>query len=412
MARVHALTFWGATLSGLLLSAAGQPPSTIRLQNNATCLRDLVNSMQLKLGAIGLIVVDTASTPLSEGFRRLLQQKDLPAKSFSLFPTTAASELARELYRELSQTADTPVWCFVEANGRIHPGGSTLPGYEAFLRRFEETGIKTRREKLQDFHRAQPENMDIQTVLLMAQRMQGERETSALIPDAAPPGAASATPWKEAPSSAVLSPEEDERIWGAYARQLEQALPDYLAFRSDLSRVLPKRTKHSPVLRELLKRWRPRFEAALRREPSSHDLWMSWFACDPVLQGRSLTEMLQDLVPAPTAPTWPPLFVISTYLEHCKTHRAWAALKDIAEPRWSEMSQRRSPSSRTQHTWVELVEPLLLAYLCMDELSLADQRVSQWRQQEGWDGALPRAATLARETGNHALAAKWGSLHR
>ncbi len=232
---------------------------------------------------------------------------------------------------------------------------------------------------------------------------------------------------EEAKPPKLLEPEEDERIWGAFADEWTKAVRAEewrewggSSFRADAMR-------HSPRMKAAFRELVPQIETSLHQWPARWNYWQLWLQASEVLGGLPLRRVLDDLTPEPlNAPDqWPPFAVRNEYLRDCRKRKDWAAVKDLLLPQWENerlwkgretvryvalKDGKELPDSWDSSKWRDTTEPLVEALLRLGDTAKADEIVRIVISESLVRDLASKASALAATCGQPALALNWAAL--
>ncbi len=180
-------------------------------------------------------------------------------------------------------------WVILDRDGRVLNQGKVWPKPESLAAQLLQAGVRPPIQALTEFLQAHPEHMEtrverIQLLFRKAQRRTRALRAIELRPrDPNAPGA-TATAWTSVllplPEAPVpLESAQDERLWGALARELVrhletpawgEAIPD-LSSREHYPAAI-----HSPLMRAAARRLLPKVQELLLDTPRGFALWSLW----------------------------------------------------------------------------------------------------------------------------------------
>ncbi len=301
-------------------------------------------------------------------------------------------------------------WALVDASGRILVERAEAPTAAALATAAEQAGIRSRAQELEAFLRQNPDHLDAQLALLLERISVANRRTAKALGPAPKP--VEGAPAEDEPKR-MLDPESDAKIWSVVAQQLDRLFQGpWLEAGTRLGGAIRiSVAEQSPTMVAILTRHRGEIEAALRRRPSSVEVWFAWLNASQACGGWPLQSLLQTLQPLPgtTPAEWPPLMVLTDFVKDAKARRDWASIREVMEARWEEMKNNRSPWSG-QGLWNVIISPLVEALVFLGDTAAADQLLSEVAARDTWSGLPGQARDLATRLNRPDLAARWGAL--
>ena len=416
---MRALTMSLALLG--LMSAPGRAQATITVrgaEKAPTTWAELRNLARLR-GEPVWVLLGGAREPLEGAWVSLLGGSDALAEyEFRRYSAPSGGPLAKDLAASLGW--EGPHWALLGENGRILLEGSRLPTGEALAEALERAGVKSRVRLLETFLALHPDHLDARDELLGARIRVAFRRMAAR-PDAWLTGESP----EARPHDRPLTEEEDERIWGRLASDLEHHL-----LSGDVRKCLGWAfighdmavAAQSPRMKAVALRALPLVEAALHETPTHHVLWTWWDKLATLAGGRSLRALLADLATVPGTADAPPTHILEAYVRRAKAARAWGAIKEVLVPRWEADQLQvwtvmawddkgKAAEDGLGSKWEGYLGTLLEVHLRLGETVAADQLVNDINAWLPGSVSLPRrAAAVAAACGFPDLAARWGAL--
>ncbi len=405
--------------------------------------------------SVSLVVFDTAQGAWQEAFERLSSEgrlAELPIHWRQAELGSGPALARREAWKP------GPHWALMDDHGKVLAHGGTIPTASVLQEALEGTGRATRLQGLRSFVAHHPEHLEARTLFLQELREVAQRRTLRVLGLRPPPppdphtrkatfGDSSGfshttTPGEEdhyAQLQAKPLPEDqDEAIWGEYARELAKYFAEdgwpaleladsYRAAQPEGPRVGSPLARFSPRCQEAYARILPELEAFLVRFPHHGQAWQAWADLAQAV-GRDPKTLLASLAPPPAdAASWPPMILRRVLLARARKDQDWRVVADLATEFWERVldlsqGERRFKASGkaskgfqptpwlSAELWDTVAGPLLEAHLFQNRTGSAEALVSTWVEHGGWEGALPQAAALARKAKLEDLARKWEAL--
>jgi hypothetical protein len=307
-------------------------------------------------------------------------------------------------------------WALVAPGRELLLSGNRPPAATDLVQALRAAGIEGPVQRLRAFLKTHPDHLEARAQLLSQLRSAAilrshrlARDEGAPVPDLADP--------------------EDQRIWGALAREVDASLRsgDWLAMAPWQAGVLlpdgGREEARSPLMKGVYRRHLQAVEAELRATPASAVAWSHWVWMALVLGDVAIAEVVAGLEPLQEVGNkqvrpWLPFEWLRPVRQAVARTRDWGLLAKVLGGLWRLQSKfwlemNLAPEATEQirsRTWAELGRPLLEAVLRQGDLGAAQELVGDLaRHPEGW-GLVAQAAALARSLGKPDLAREWEQL--
>lgn len=435
--RKHFLATFAPILLGTLLSA--QDSMALQFEKE---LKNLTIST--------LVFLDGPKSEWRKDVDRLLQTPGWSELELQPAYFQAEAPKIETVLKERVPQFSRPGWMLLGPGGKVAASGARPPTVAVLEKALAEAGIKSTSQMLREFLHTHPGHLEAKgnlLAVLMNRSSAATRIKLGLKVEPLRPAdqRLDMSEWiKEQEerreraereekddnkkSLKELRPEDDLLIWSEYAELLDRL------FRSGEWRNMGTLTfqsnetaKHSPILKEVLRRALPEVEDALQDQPTDWSLWKLWLAMSDAVGGRPLAPLVDRLVPSPLQDpgSWPPEEVKDRYLKDAQARRDWQATRDLLMPIWERRKISRSETKGryryvedgkigsdpwASSSWRQHEEPLVEALLMLGELNLADQLVRFSWANNPWEGLPAKASALARRCNQPSLAATWAAL--
>lgn len=374
-------------------------------------------------GRAAWVVVEDPTRPLVPGLTSLLAQEPLLEWTLQTIRAGQESPLGRELRAAFGW--DGPHWGLVDARGNLLLSGSHLPTPADLADQLRSAGVITRVEQLVAFLAQHPDHLEGRVALLGARAEVAQRRMLPFVK--APEKRTDDEPPQRPVLRAPLSGEEDARIWGPLAAELERHVLSGAFVRMPwwgVSGLEVGSARLSPTMQAMAQKCLPAVEDALREAPGRSETWAWWLGLSSLAGGRPLRPLLDSLVPVPgeSSENVPPRHVLARYVQGAQEEGRWALVKELLLPRWEQERQWTNQVVGIEAngkpmedglglSWETLLKPLLQAHLRLGETLAADQLVNDINAWQPGSVSLPRrAAAVATACGFPDLAARWGAL--
>jgi ribulose bisphosphate carboxylase small subunit len=286
--------------------------------------------------------------------------------------------------------------------------GSGLPGQAALIQELEWSGMQPPANALRRFILANPSHLAAKEELVEELKRIAELKTREKLGTEAGVNA-----------ERMLSDEDDQDIWGEYARLyrqtfqyfIEQGRPQWMWANSPWGSGT---FMHSQTMKLLARSFLPTLEAALKRQPTDGFLWGAWAALSGLNEYRSIKGFTETLALSPLELTLdiPPVQVRQLLSQQYMSNSNWQGVMELQEGRWESLLDliQRSPSVLEQLNWTRESQLLLEAYLRLSKDYEANELIRIWSQSPIWEEVKKNAVDLAKKCGRDNLAEQWGKL--
>jgi hypothetical protein len=407
---------------------------------------------QLNQNSLSLALFDTGDEAWRCAFEKLLAE-DSKLSELPFLLRREGMGVAVELYKQ-EKWASGPRWALIDWNSKVHASGNSIPTSKELVDALDFSGIKTSVQRLKDFIRLNPDNIDAKKVLMSRLGEIASRRTAVALDitnkkpldmDAAGLSLADSTgmefssvpteaEYTAPPAGTELSDSQDYQIWGEYLTELNKMFQNnnwsaigYSGFHKLVPKgrvrieLVPTLAKYSPLCRSAFTRNLPNVEAFLKAFPTHGAAWGLWIAFIDASGGDLLSasdKLLEVLTPLPwDALDWPPPPLQAALFKRAIEDENWDYIIKYGDDRWDmvvsgmmggqkhvKVKPRGTWQLMTEHVWASLAAPLLEAHLAKGNLKQAEEIMEYWKLCDGWAGALSAAAALAEKYRYDALA--------
>ena len=264
-------------LSAVLSAAQAQPPRAGLEQPGAPTLVNLGDKVALGAQMPGLRALLAADAMLDLGVADREVREDLPAGQ-------ALGAWLRQRHGLPPAPRARQVWVLLGRDGRALASGVTLPTPGDLVQALEGAGERNPVTRLQAFLKERPGHAEARMDLIQALQ---PRLQARLQEHPAAPGQ-------------DLPPEEDARVWGLVAQELDLLFQDedWLGLNLKPDRgLLPAGVPEqaSPLMKAMYRRHHPRLLAALQRFPENPAAWFNLLRMDQALGEQELVRALEGI---------------------------------------------------------------------------------------------------------------------
>ena len=302
-------------------------------------------------------------------------------------------------------------WGLFDSKSKLLAHGSGLPTEESLYQALDQFNVDTPANILRRFIREHPSHLEAKGELLQELKRLAENKTKEKVGTDAGLGA-----------DRVLDDEDDQAIWGEYARLYRQVLPYFL------NQGRPQRWWwlnnpcasdffiHSRTMKNLAVWMLPQVEESLRRQPTDEFLWGAWITMSDLIELPRLFRDLKEtltLSPMSNPLNLPPSDNRELLLTRYRARENWQGIIDVQEVQW----ERRIILGLTAESWGQYdlnsvwdsagMQCLLEAYLRLDKNSEANEFIRIWSQSPVWGQIKQSAVGLAEKCGKITLAEQW-----
>jgi hypothetical protein len=321
------------------------------------------------------------------------------------------ARLNQELSEFLRQKENWPEnethWALFH-NNKLLAHGPGLPGQAALIQELEWSGLQPPANALRRFVSANPSHLTAKEMFVGELKRVAELKTREKLGSEAGTNA-----------ERVLPDEDDQAIWGEYARLYRQT------FQYFIEQGRPQWTweadgpwnsslfMHSQTMKLLARSFLPTLEAALKRQPTDDFLWGAWAALSDLNENISIKGFTETLVLSPfDSSEVPPYNARSSLLKRYRSKSNWPGVMELQEGYWKTTRYflEQNPTLWRQYYWKSEILHLLEAYLRLDKTVDANELVTIWSQSGDWQQIKQSAVELAEKCGKDNLAGQWGKL--
>lgn len=412
---------------------------------------------------------------LGQAIEAALDQEPAAALQLSSQELGLTQRVGIELQRLAGWNPDQPHWALIGLDKRVHAEGSEAPTSAQIVEAYRLGPLRTRADMLREFLKLNGDQTDALARLILETRALAEHRTERLLGPDSPAPAEEALPAKSgdkggSPSPAqsgattsasaqpsvpgapaLLSDEQDAKVWDEYAALYERFITDghWLDSSPDgsgpigLAGQLSDAAEHSPRLIALAVKLLPAVEDHLRSRPSDEGRWQVWTSLRSAAGEVSPSTVLQGLAPLPGAQRWPPAAALNAFVEEAERTGNWreaepvlqasydqnkvflhaletAAQQDADQPRDKAQVGASGPSATKVEMgnyfgfggWNGEVALLIEAKLRLGKTTEADQIFLEVYARVPKAAVAENASALARKCGAMGLAGKWGRLSK
>jgi hypothetical protein len=294
-------------------------------------------------------------------------------------------------------------WLLVNSDGRAIGSGQGQPTQGALAQALAQSVAPTRADILRRFVLEHPSHYGGMLSLLNELKNIANRKTMEKLGEGAGKDKA-----------LLLSGDDDEAIWGEYARMFPQVLAFFMErFDVDINWSTSSALfVHSPKMKALGRSMLPQVEAALKMRPSSFYLWGQWFCLSALEPSAKFGPFRESLAISPlnTPLDCPPdMWLLRLELTSVNN---WQMLADVLS--WRLEVQRPAyemdPAAMNRAEWNTECAPLLEAYLRLGSDNEANDLVNLWSASPNWGQIKPSIVNLAKGRSKGDLAERWGRM--
>ena len=321
------------------------------------------------------------------------------------------SELMR---RKEGWPAGVRYWGLFDSKSKLLAHGSGLPTEEDLYQALDQYNVDTPANILRRFVRERPSHLEAKGQLLQELKRLAEYKTKEKL------GADAGLS-----TDRMLDDEDDQAVWGEYARLYRQVLPYFL------NQGRPQRWWwlnnpcasdffiHSRTMKNLAVWMLPQVEESLRRQPMDEFLCGAWITMSDLIERpRSFRDLKETVVLSPMSNplNLPHEGVREFLLMRYRARENWQGIIDVQEVQW----ERRNTWGLAAESWNQYdlnsvwgspgMQCLLEAYLRLGKNSEANEFIRIWSQSPVWGQIKQSAADLAEKCGKGALAEQWKKL--
>lgn len=356
--------------------------------------------------------------PVAEACQALTRSVEWPELEVSVVALSGvdAASVAGEFGRN-----EAPRWMLLTGTGVVKAEGTTPPTLEGLTRAMTTSGLTPLRVRLEDFLRSHPKHAEARWDLMRLDLARAERLMAPHLAAASPePPLADAgngvvyrvvkpLPRLKAP----LTEEEDRRIWGTAAREIQSLFADSGWAALTHPWDLPTVAARSPLMRKAARQALEAMEEVLSRAPfSAAGLWRLWASYLMVAEPPDPLGFLTSLRPLPVMGVLPPSYALDPVIKACREKQQWTLLRDLLEQNRLRTWGRDGGMERPElfkGTWDTRIAPLVEAYLRLGDEAGAEAVVRQAHDRYGARTLPASAAAVALACGKTDLALRWSA---
>jgi len=409
-------------------------------------------------GSSCLLHVGKASDPLHKEFQKLAEAKELADIGLIFYSPQTNSPEYESLAKALGLARES-TWALTDRRGRCLLQGSQMPTAIELKNALQEAGVKNPIKEIRDFLKQHPGHLEAKAELMARLRAVAESRTKQALrlniktPIPVALGIRAdydlTDMYRQVSRSAVvdtspmegkqLDPEEDTKIWGPYAQELNEA------FASGDWRLMPIPQKMSntpvevcsPLMALTYRRNLSKIEDYLEEFPSSIALWKYYGWALAVTKKKAARATIERIVapprvlsqPALTTMGWPVQEAMSLLVAEEREKGNWAFLADTLMARWSKarneiliytvlfdinastQEQTLSNKALQEVVWQDYLCPLLESLIKANRVQEAEAILLDAIKYPAFKELQSRAAELANSCGDSNLRTKWTALY-
>jgi hypothetical protein len=330
-----------------------------------------------------------------------------PLSDWGLTDIFLGQELSEIMNRREGLPDKETNWLLTHTSGKAIGTGPGLPSKEALAKALEQSVVPKQADILRRFVLEHPSHYGAKETFLYELLRLAEQKTKDKLGEGAGKDKA-----------LLLNGDDDEAIWGEYARVFSQLLPYFLE-KSRPNFVLASPTCsalfiHSPKMKTIAGSMLPMLEAALRRQPFSIDLWNQWFYLSALSEKANFKAFRETLAIPPFYDRLaaPPNMALWFLRDRLKADADWQGLIDVFA--WVLEGWRTTfemnPAAMNKIRWDSEWNPLLEAYLRLGKDNEANDLVNWWSASPNWGQIRPGIVDLAKKCEMGDLAERWGRM--
>jgi hypothetical protein len=320
-------------------------------------------------------------------------------------------ELSEIMSRSYGLTDKDMSWLLADADGKTIQHGSGLPVQDDLDQELEHLSmLNEKKYDIERFVLAHPSHYEAKGSFLIGRQGGAEGKTKDKLGEGA---------GKD--KTLQLSAEDDEAIWGEFARVFPQFFSYFLEQSGPgLSiRYLGTLSIHSPKMRALAAQYLPRVEGALKRQPLREDLWGWWFSLCPLSEKADFKTFRESLAISPLrhpleSPSMHSLLIDLWSRKDFPVIGSfdWQMAADVfswVAEAWRPIFEAY-PAEMEYTRWMCIFAPLLEIYLHLGKDGEASALATWWSASPNWGQIKPEMVDLAKKYGKGELAEKWGKM--
>jgi len=298
-------------------------------------------------GSSFLLYVGGAGDSFFQELQTLIRTDELAEMDIELGVMRANSPDYTRLAYELRLGQDT-LWVLTDNKGRALLQGNKPPKAVDMRSALDEAGVKSPVRILRDFLRQHPDHLDARLHLIERLRSIAEVRTRNTL-KLSMKSALELSPndpsyWSRQQSALIdtspldgklLKPEDDIKIWGPYAQELQTI------FSSDDWRLMPiskisgqiPLEACSPTMIQTYRRHNAKVESFLEELPHDSSLWRYYAWTYSITRRGSVRTLLDRLVPTPNL-AWPASEALSLLISQERTNGDWGFIAETMMSNW------------------------------------------------------------------------------
>jgi len=344
-------------IAGLLLAAPLSVPLSAPLSAQS---REIAKTIRNLNGSSFLLYVGKPSDPMHGALQGLARAEELRDVGL-IFGAPPADSYNYGLMLNGLGLAPGSSWALTDGKGRCLMQGSELPTAQGLRKALDEAGVKNPVTTTRDFLKQHPGHLEAMGHLLQLLRKNAESRTKQTLKI----DMTSASEQLELQNDAsgllrqryiganadasllegkTLEPEDDDAIWGPYAKELDQLFANddwrLLIDSLDISSQTPV-DACSPLMAQAYRRIIPKIEAYLEEFPYNRNMWARYAWMLSVAKQQSARKLYERIVPPPIGP-WPMPQALGLLVAEDRASGNWVRLAETMTADWRK-SLRRCP---------------------------------------------------------------------
>jgi hypothetical protein len=288
-----------------------------------------------------LLHVGEKSQPLYGGLSALLRSDELAEMRLRLISVLPTDTDFGALTGRIGLSKDS-AWALVNENGQIAAQGIALPGAAALRQSLDDAGIKSPVRILRDLLKQHPDHIDARVELMRVLRNAAEERTKRALQledikrsSFGLLGSSNAIFDTSALNEKKLSPEQDIKIWGPYAQELETLFTSgdwrFVTLFVDFTQIPVEAC--SPTMIEFYGRNMGKVEQYLE-ETSAPLVWELYGWMYSISKRGSAKSLLERMVPQPDDLDWPSGEALSYLIHQEQTRGNWGLIANTLWEKW------------------------------------------------------------------------------
>jgi len=392
-----------------------------------------------------LLHVGERSEPLRAGLQSLPSSEELAEMNIKFESIAENAPLYSQLAKEIGLLPGSK-WALTDADGRLVAQGTEAPKAADLRKAMDGAGVKSPIQRLREFLKVNPSNLDARLDLLNMLLETAEAATKKVLQLGVPLPAAARRRTRNSTSASLifdlapldgktLDSAEDAKIWGPYAAELDALFTngDWRLLKLPDSTNAPLEAA-SPKMAQLYRRHLPKIESALEENPRSDDLWQVYSLARAVAGRGSVRTLVERLVPGPWEEgSWPNdnVFALLMSEEMAKGNwgtvaqehwSRWPALKNVAREKVEFLKELNAGANVQESTTKAMIAsevaplmkdnfaPLVESLLKAGRVQDAETVLTDIARLPDYRGFQRMAADAALKCGREDLSQKWLAL--